>query len=164
MACVYEITHKDSPRIVRYVGITKHDNIEIRMRSHLAASKRKTSKFYIWLRENADGAVITKVTDNLSWDEACLEERTRIAELRNAGVNLLNSTNGGDGAFGVVQSEEHRAKISSSNKGRVFSEEHRANLSKALKGKPLPEKTREKMSAAAAARWARARGEKPESI
>lgn len=54
---------------------------------------------------------------------------------RNLGLGqLVNLTNGGDGAVGCVQTLEHRTKISNSLKGRKFSTTHKQNLSKSLKG------------------------------
>ncbi len=48
---------------------------------------------------------------------------------------LLNRTEGGDGAAGRVLTEEHKRKISDSNRGKPKSEKHRQSCSLAKKGK-----------------------------
>lgn len=59
---------------------------------------------------------------------------------------LINMADGGEGASGVIATDDARAKISASRMGMVFSEEHRQNLSKAHAGKVLTESTKAKMS------------------
>lgn len=91
-------------------------------------------------------------------------EVIRIKHLRDSGVDIVNMTDGGEGASGVVVtdemrrkrselmlgkagawlkgrklSEEHKAKISASGVGRKVSEETRKKISDAQKGKPRPE-------------------------
>ena len=48
--------------------------------------------------------------------------------------------------------EEHRKKISDSNKGKIFSEEHRKNISLANKGRKLTEEWKRKIGAASLGR------------
>ena len=60
--------------------------------------------------------------------------------------NLVNMTDGGDGAYGVLVSEETRQKISEANKGKTRSDETRQKISEARKGKIRSEETRQKMS------------------
>lgn len=59
---------------------------------------------------------------------------------------LINMADGGEGASGVIATDDARAKISAARMGMVFSEEHRQNLSKAHAGKVLTESTKAKMS------------------
>lgn len=111
------------------------------------------------------------VCGTLDEKEAFALEIERIAFWRAAGVNLVNKTNGGEGASGNVPSAqmrekiskfwkgrpnlklrgrkhsiETRQKISSSNKGRKVSEETRIKISVAQKGKPRPELIGRKLS------------------
>lgn len=84
-------------------------------------------------------------------EEAAFElEKERIVFWRQAGADLVNLTDGGDGIYGFKHSEETKQKMkesafkanteevrrkkSNSRKGIVFSEEHRANISKSLIG------------------------------
>lgn len=76
--------------------------------------------------------------DNLTWDEACKKEIEFIALYGRSDKKmgpLVNQTDGGDGAFGVIVSEETRKKISDRQKGKVFSEEHKKNLGLKAKGR-----------------------------
>lgn len=72
--------------------------------------------------------------------------------------NGYNSTDGGEGALGVIRSEETRQKISKLHKGKKLSEEHRKKLSIALRGNKNSlgvhpsEETRRKLSKASSMR------------
>lgn len=83
-----------------------------------------------------------------SEDEALSDEIQQIAQLRAAGFDLANQTDGGDGVSnpsplvrsriakgqkGKVRSAEHCAKLSASLKGRKYSEADRLALSASLK-------------------------------
>lgn len=59
---------------------------------------------------------------------------------------LVNMSDGGEGASGVIATDETRAKMSTARIGMIFSEDHRSNLSKAHEGKVLTESTKAKMS------------------
>jgi hypothetical protein len=68
---------------------------------------------------------------------------------------LRNLTDGGEGASGMILSEESKNKIGKAIKGRKYSEETRKKMSQAQKiakqhllGKPFPEELRKKMVAA----------------
>lgn len=70
-------------------------------------------------------------------------ERSRISELRLAGIVLANMTDGGDGASGHKKSEYEKEKL----RNRVFSELHRKRISEANRGKPKSSEHRAKISA-----------------
>jgi len=100
---------------------------------------------------------------DLTEQEAYDIEIERIAFWREAGIRLVNKTNGGGGFSGFIRplgirlSPEARAKLSAARKGMKFSAEHRANLSARKTGVPRPpftEETRARMRAASAAREA----------
>ena len=82
--------------------------------------------------------------------------RRQVFGRKDIGTGILhNKTDGGDGAFGAVRSEETRKKLSEVNKGKnnpnygkSFSNEHRKKLSEAHKGKVLSEEHRRKNSEA----------------
>jgi hypothetical protein len=74
------------------------------------------------------------------------EEVRLIAFARDAGMRLVNSTDGGEGVIGYVLSPEARAKISAANKGHTWNkgkkrtQEMRAHMSKIRRGKPTKRK------------------------
>lgn len=92
--------------------------------------------------------------DDLSDTEAFRLEIARIAELRAAGADLANVTNGGEGAAGAVRSEKFKAHLSRVLKGRrkarvgPLSDGHKRAISEGLKGRAVSEETRAKLSAA----------------
>jgi hypothetical protein len=83
------------------------------------------------------------------WDtekEAFNHEKLLISCFKNMGYKLANKTDGGEGTASNnvkksalnrpkrILSEEHKAKISASGKGRIFSENSKNKISVALKG------------------------------
>jgi hypothetical protein len=85
--------------------------------------------------------------EGLDWDEACKIEKELIAFYgrRDLGTGiLLNFTGGGEGALNP--SEETRAKISKSLKGRKLSDEHKQKLLEANRGRECSKEVREKIS------------------
>jgi NUMOD3 motif len=73
----------------------------------------------------------------LTENQAFNYETVAIGQLRAIGVPLVNLTNGGEGASGLVMSASARKKVSEARKGVKFSDEHRAKLSAAKKGRKL---------------------------
>lgn len=93
---------------------------------------------------------------NMSEPDAFALEIDRIAYWRSVGDELSNQTNGGEGASGVIKSEEARLKVSAALKGiqkpylqgKKHSDEHKKKISDAGKGRVVSEETRRKISAA----------------
>ncbi len=99
--------------------------------------------------------------DGLTYEEAKQKEIEFIKLYKRIkdGGTLVNLTDGGDGAVGMVVGDETRRKISAIHKGKIsplkgtkLSEEHRKRLSAAGKGRPshrkgkkLPPHTVQKM-------------------
>jgi hypothetical protein len=104
---------------------------------------------------------VVKISARLTHEKACEYERAWIATLgRDPSGPLVNRTDGGDGAPGVIVSEVTRRKISAILKGKKHSEAHRqklreANLEQiralqsanavARRGKPMSEAQRQKL-------------------
>lgn len=84
-------------------------------------------------------------------------ERHWIHVLREAGQDLTNLTDGGDGPVGRVVTEETRRKISLANTGKKHphSAEHRRKIGDATRGRRLSAETRKKISAAMRAQYAK---------
>ncbi len=149
MASVYVLHLGSSPEDIRYVGITKYDDATKRLASHRDAVLRgKVTPVYSWMRKHLDDVEATVVLSNITWEEACAEERRLIAAYRSFSDNLLNLTNGGEGLHGYVYTAKDRQKMSETHKGTRHSSETRKKMSEANKGKTLSLETRKKLSEA----------------
>jgi hypothetical protein len=164
MAIVYEHIRNDTNEVF-YVGIGAEEK--------RAFDKHRRNPH--WKRiVNKVGYTVNIVYKDIEHKEAKKIEILLIEKYgrKNLGLgNLVNMTDGGEGALGVVVSEETRQKmsekqksktpmlgkthsdetkqkISEANKGKTLSEEHRQKMSEAQKGKTLSEETRQKMSEA----------------
>jgi len=127
-----------------YIGIGSDENYK--------RAKDKTGRNKIWKGiVNKTQYEIEILFDGLSWNEACEKEKEFISLYgridKHNGI-LVNLTDGGDGAFGVIMSEERRKQISELSKGnksrtgQKISEEERKKKSEAHKGlkhKPFTE-------------------------
>lgn len=151
--CVYEHWRSDKNQCF-YVGkgtrkrayfLSRKEN----RRHHRIAAKLKRLGLAIDVRIIADG---------LSEAEAFRLEIEHIKLLRDRGVDLVNTTNGGEGASGNVVSAETRSKISRATMGRRkphligrrhsarTSSQNKRKISAAQKGKPRPELIGRKLS------------------
>lgn len=86
------------------------------------------------------------VFDRRSESHAFETEVRWIKQLRNDGYLLANKTDGGEGAVGVIKSEETRRKLSIANLGKRHSDETKNRISIAKKNQS--EETRRKISIA----------------
>ena len=103
-----------------------------------------------------DKSRIIYLKKNLTEENAFRHEIYMIAVFgrKDLGTGILrNETNGGEGASGVVKSDETRKKLSEAHKGKTHSEETKGKLSELKKGKNNPnygkspsEETRKKLS------------------
>ena len=108
------------------------------------------------LKPPKDKSRIIFLKKNLTEEEAFKHEIYMVAVFgrKDLGTGILhNKTDGGEGASGVVKSDETRKKLSEAGKGKTHSEETRIKLSDANKGKNNPnygksasEETRKKLS------------------
>ncbi len=101
---------------------------------------------------NQFGYVIDVVEEGLTWQEACERERFYIKRIgrKDLGLGpLVNLTDGGEGANGVKQTQEHKDKISEGCKGKKrgpMSEETKEKLRIINTGKKHSQETKDKLS------------------
>ena len=90
---------------------------------------------------NKCGIIREIIEDNLTWDEAVIREKYWISyygrKNNKTGV-LCNMTDGGEGSYGRVLSDETKKKISESNRGKIMTEEQKRKISEGNMGKPKP--------------------------
>lgn len=119
-------------RTVRYIG--KSNNLKKRFRQHL----KPRGKTYLgnWLRSLSSPPVLVilhEVSVSESWQE---EERRYISCARAIGMDLVNVTDGGEGASGWKPSAETLAAISAAKAGVPRSPKARAAISASKTGVP----------------------------
>jgi len=127
MACIYRHIRLDTETPF-YIGIG--------VNPRRAYSKYSRSEFWknVALKH---GFEVEILMNNISWEQATEKEKEFIklyGRLDNKTGILVNLTDGGDGALGIIQSEESKEKKRQSNKNRVFTEETRKKLSEKQMG------------------------------
>lgn len=115
---------------VRYIGLTTRTARQ-RLTGHFCDARRRGRlPVHRWINKHG--------RDNITWsilaradsaEQLPALEVKAVAEARAAGADLLNVTDGGEGPNGYVFTEEQRARISASSRGRVHSEETRQRMS-----------------------------------
>lgn len=147
MAYLYRHMRLDKNEVF-YIGIGSDEEGEYKR----AFSKHNRSFHWKNITIKTDYQVEI-ILDDLTWEEACLKEIEFIKLYGRKDLNegtLINLTDGGDGALGLIFSETHKKKIGESNKGKhsdyIFTEEHKKKLSDSLKGHKTSQETREKIS------------------
>jgi len=152
MTLIYALCEPDGE--IRYIGKTIRF-LSTRFSKHLSRARNGwKSHLFSWLRSVlATGhlpliQLIGEVAGNGSD-----EERAWITYGRGEGWRLVNATDGGEGAFGYIHSEESRRKISEAKKGLHHSSKTRQKMSEAHKGqvswnkgKHPSDETRKKLS------------------
>ena len=139
MAVVYQHIRLDTNEVF-YVGIGKTEKraYSIHFRNNHWNNIVKKYGYYVEI-----------IYDNLTWLLACQMEQCLIKEYGRVDLgtgNLVNMTDGGEGTFGVIRSEETRKKMSEAKKGKPLTEETRKNMSNACKGRKHSEETKLKFS------------------
>jgi predicted GIY-YIG superfamily endonuclease len=144
---IYSLTDPRDGRI-RYVG--KTNNVKQRLCGHVqeALHSRERNHRLNWIRSLVECGQMPQLCileeGTGDWKVA---EKKWIAQFRQAGYELVNATDGGEGVEGWRPSAEHCARISARNKGRVCSPEARARISAALKGRIRSPEARARISA-----------------
>ena len=119
----------DRPSLVRYVGKTTKP-VARRLLKHIQNAKagERTRKGN-WLRAHitAGSRPHVVILETVS-DVGDKEERKWIAHFKQAGNDLVNATDGGEGTPGLVFDQSHRDKISKALRGIRRSEETRERI------------------------------------
>jgi len=139
MAVLYRHWRLDKNEVF-YVGIGKEES---RAFDFLRRNK-------IWKGiKNRSEISVDIVARDLTWEQACELEQLMIGEYGRIDLGtgrLVNLTDGGDGSFGVKQSQETIDKRAESNRGKKRTAETRKKISNALAGKKLSDQHIAKLS------------------
>jgi len=154
MAIVYEHLRNDTNEVF-YVGIGEEEK--------RAFSKKNRNKYWKNII-NKVGYSVNIIHKDIDWEDACKIEKLLIEKYGRKDLgkgNLVNMTDGGEGVFGLIMSEETRRKMSEAQKGnksinfgKTLSEETRRKMSEARKGNTIflgkthSEESKKKMSEA----------------
>jgi len=126
---IYALTEPNNEFEIRYIG--KSNKPKIRYESHLYESKhlirdnKNGNHRQNWIKklllnnEKPKLVIIEECTIH-NWAE---EEKYWIKYYKDWGYDLINETEGGEGAYGYIRSEETRKKLSLVNLGRKQSPE-----------------------------------------
>ena len=104
----------------KYVGITS-GKLNTRLNNHLHDIKRESCKNYHkknWLSKYKESVIIEQIDSTNSIEDMKEKEIFYIKKYRDAGIKLLNATDGGDGTYGYKHTEEALCKISGKNNHR----------------------------------------------
>lgn len=131
---------------IRYVG--KADDVKRRLTEHVSKRKEMTHKRSWIVHLSCLGlkpeVIILDIVPESGWQTW---EREWIADLMK-NHDLVNGTDGGDGAKGHKYTWEQRCKISNSKRGKHLTAEHRRKISEGMKGRITTAETRLKLSKA----------------
>jgi hypothetical protein len=141
MAYVYKHIRKDTEEPF-YVGIGSD--------SKYYRAYKFEGRNEIWCRIKSKTEIIVEIVfDNISWGEACEKEKYLIKEygrINNKTGCLSNMTDGGEGTFGKMLSDETRYLLGTGNRGKKRSPESKIKQSQNTKGIKKPKEHSLKLS------------------
>jgi group I intron endonuclease len=118
---IYKSVNKKTGKV--YIGFDS--NWPNRMVVHKSSSKNGVSKFYRAIRKYGwnefDWSIVYQSLDK---NHTLNVMENYFINEHDSYNNGYNSTLGGDGCFGLIISEEHKTKLSSTHKGKKLSLEH----------------------------------------
>lgn len=148
MTKIYILAEPDGR--IRYVGKIC-ESLRRRLCVHLSDAKRdEKSRRCNWIRSVLAKGFLPKIElVGEAEGYGCREEVAWIKYFREEGIDLVNTTDGGDGRLGYIPSKATRIKISASLQGRsVWNKGKKGSQVAWNKGKHSSVKTRKKQSKA----------------
>lgn len=147
MACVYILFLSDDPEKIRYVGRSKHNSHEARLKTHIS-NARNGDKSHVcnWIRKSIkNNSMVVGMTleTNLSWDKSAIREVYYIKKYKKEGNSLTNMSRGGEGrGIGYKLSNEARKRIGVHTKSSMKSQHENYRNNGLVWGKDLGPKQR----------------------
>ena len=139
MAIVYEHIRNDTNEVF-YVGIGEKEK--------RAFSKDNRTQYWKNI-VNKVGYSVNIIHKDIDWEEAKNIEILLIEKYGRKDLgkgNLVNMTDGGEGTFGLIMSEEAREKLREKHTGKTHTEESKKKMSEKHIGKTHTEESKKKMS------------------
>lgn len=142
MAYVYRHIRLDKNEVF-YIGIGNDDTFK-------RANEFNTGRNKYWNNiKNKSEIKVEILCEDVSWEDACDLECLLIEiygrkDLKSG--NLVNMTDGGEGATGRIMSDETKDKISKSNTGKKLSDKQKQSISDSQKGRVLTEEHKKNIS------------------
>lgn len=122
--------------IYRHITLDTNEVFYIGVGSIKRSRSKQRTKYWNNI-VNKHGYEIQILKKDLSWEDACELERILIAYYGRRDLNtgiLVNLTNGGEGAVGVIRTPEYRKYLSNRMKGFKHSDETKLKISIQKKG------------------------------
>ena len=126
MTSIYTLRETHGP--VRYVGKTSQYLI-VRLDKHIRESRFPKCHRHHWIQSvlSKGGEIEIELIEIVEGNGSA-EEIKWIKRYRNAGADLVNATNGGEGTSGITPSEIHRQRLSSALTGIKRSDATKAKI------------------------------------
>jgi hypothetical protein len=138
MAIVYEHLRNDTNEVF-YVGIGHNEK----------RAYRKNDRTKYWKHiVNKVGYSVNIIHKDIDWEDAKNIEILLIEKYgrKDLGLgSLVNMTDGGEGTFGLIMSEEAREKLREKHTGKTHTEESKKKMSEIHTGKKLSEESKNKL-------------------
>lgn len=138
--------------VYKHIRLDKNEPFYIGIYENKYRPFEKTRRNEIWDKIVSKTQYEVKIIhEGLSWEQACQIEKDLIYQYGriNKGTGILaNLTDGGDGAVGLIRTEEHRKNLSKALTGTKRSEESKNKQSKSRIGIKDSQETKLKKSLA----------------
>jgi hypothetical protein len=139
---IYGLKSKNE-NFIRYVGYTKL-KLTKRLTNHLTEARNRDTHKDRWIRSNNLNIDIVLIEENINSFELVLEREIywikKYKEEFN--IDLVNSTNGGNGTVGRFLTEDQKINLRNKNLGKKLTDEHKTKISNSNIGRETSEETR----------------------
>ena len=139
---IYGLKSKNE-NFIRYIGYTKL-KLTKRLTNHLSESRKRDTHKDRWIRSNNLDIDIVLIEENINLFELALEREIywikKYKEEFN--IDLVNSTNGGNGTLGKLLTEDQKINLRNKNLGKKLTDEHKIKISNSNIGRETSEETK----------------------
>lgn len=139
---IYGLKSKNE-NFIRYIGYTKL-KLKKRLTNHLSESRQRDTHKDRWIRSNNHNIDIVLIEENIKSFELVLEREIYWIKKykEDFNIDLVNSTDGGNGTLGYKLNEQQKENLRNKNLGKKLTEEHKTKISNSNIGRETSEETR----------------------